>query len=223
MGEGGPGGETDASFSPDGKSLVYGVQMADQTVSGQNFGLGIRNLISNQVTALAGSEGLWSARWSPDGRSIAALGFPNRLWLYRLATKARQQLIDFGTGFPSWARDGRRIYFEDSNTTTWYRFTLAGRKWEAISSLRGLRMAPFSLGRVGLDANDGLISARDTSTVSIYALDLVLPRGCSMPGVAAIRPRWNGCRKSFMRSCAGWPAIICGPSARGTCCSHRHW
>ncbi|MBL8210916.1 MAG: serine/threonine-protein kinase [Bryobacterales bacterium] len=174
-GEGGPGGETDASFSPDGQSLVYGVQMSDQTVSGQKFGLGIHNLASGRTTPLPGSEGLWSPRWSPDGRFIAALGFPNRIWVYDLTSSTRRQLTDIGGGFPSWSRDGQRLYFESGNTTTWYRLTLASRRLEALSSLRGLDTPPFSVGWVGLDANESLISTRDTSAVSIYAMDLEQP------------------------------------------------
>jgi hypothetical protein len=33
----------------------------------------ILNLKTHQVSDVPGSEGLWTARWSPDGRYIAAL------------------------------------------------------------------------------------------------------------------------------------------------------
>jgi Tol biopolymer transport system component len=69
--------------------------------------IAVIDLRTGHVSRLPGSEGLWSARWSPDGRHIAALGFPNRLWLYDLAAHTTTQLTTIGAGWPSWSRDSQ--------------------------------------------------------------------------------------------------------------------
>jgi Tol biopolymer transport system component len=49
----------------------------------------ILDLSMRQLSDLPGSQGLWTVRWSPDGRTLAALTVDNqqRLMLYDLATK----------------------------------------------------------------------------------------------------------------------------------------
>jgi Tol biopolymer transport system component len=172
-GEGGPSGDIDPTWSPDGASLVFSSQSADQR---ERLPVEILNVKSQHIAKLAGSQGLWSPRWSPDGRYIAALGWPVfNLWLYDMNTRARTRLTDFGAGWPSWSRDSRYVYFEDNATTTWYRVRIDGRKVERLASLKSLKMAPWGLGWIGLTPDGALISTRDAGSTDIYALDWEAP------------------------------------------------
>ncbi len=59
--------QMDANWSPDGNSLVFG------TLSVPNMPIYTIDLRSKRVSTLPGSSGLFSPRWSPDGRYIAAI------------------------------------------------------------------------------------------------------------------------------------------------------
>ena len=172
-GESGPSGDVDSTWSPDGASLAFAAQSADQRNS---LALHVIELKTGHITQLPNSEGLWSPRWSPDGRYIAALTPQFRLHLYDWETRMdTATLTTFGVGFPSWSRDAKYLYFEDNSTSNWYRVSIENRKVEKLASLNDLKMAPATLGWVGVTPNGSLISTRDVGRTEIYALDWDAP------------------------------------------------
>jgi len=79
----GPAGRRRSSWSPEGAKLALGRSGADHTP----MHLVLVDLQTGNVSAIRGSEGLFSPRWSPDGRSIVALSADlTRLALFELAT-----------------------------------------------------------------------------------------------------------------------------------------
>jgi Tol biopolymer transport system component len=160
----------EGSWSPDGAALVFAAQSSDQRRG--RWALEIIDVKTGRISTLPESQGLWSPRWSPDGRYIAALGSPIfKLWLYDVETHARTELTAIGAGWPSWSRDSQYIYFEDNATTVWYRVGIKGRIVERLASMSGLKMAASSLGWIGLTPDGSLIAARDVGSTEIYALD----------------------------------------------------
>jgi serine/threonine protein kinase/Tol biopolymer transport system component len=171
-GETGSSGDEDGSWSPDGASLVFGGKFGDPSVEDrQRLVLEIIDVKSQQVSKLPGSEGLWSPRWSPDGRYVAAMGYPNRLWLYDMKARVRTQLTSIGAGWPSWSRDSEYVYFHDNPGIDWCRVRIKDRKIERVASLTGLKMAVPGLGWIGLAPDSSTISTRDAGGTEIYALD----------------------------------------------------
>jgi Tol biopolymer transport system component len=83
--------EVDANWSPDSRSLVICARFVDMK--------------TRHVSKLPGSQSLWSPRWSPDGRYIAAPGPGIRLWLYPVETHARTQMTEIGAGWPALVRE----------------------------------------------------------------------------------------------------------------------
>jgi eukaryotic-like serine/threonine-protein kinase len=169
-------GDDDGSWSPDGASLVFGAKFGDPSADPrQRFALETIDVKSQRVSKLPGTQGLWSPRWSPDGRYIAAMGFPNRIWLYNVETHACKQLTAIGAGWPSWSRDSQYIYFENNPGKDFYRVRVKDGRLELVASLRGLNMATSSFGWVGLAPDSSLISTRDAGGNEIYALDWEAP------------------------------------------------
>ena len=66
---------------------------------------------------------LETPRWSPDGRFIAFAAVQNRrfdVWVVEAATGSEQRLTKDGTSrAPSFARDGRTLYFSSAQTGHW--------------------------------------------------------------------------------------------------------
>jgi len=62
------------------------------------------NLNTRKVTDLAGSKGLFSAHWSPDGRYVFALmaGVINKPMLFDFKTQKWEKLSDSHAAYPNW-------------------------------------------------------------------------------------------------------------------------
>jgi Tol biopolymer transport system component len=173
--EAGPTGDADGGWSPDGSVLVFGSEQSDQ-LANQPRGLPLSSieLGSGRVSKLPGSEGMWSPRWSPNGRYIAGMRTPqDALWLYNVATHERRQLTSMSASWPNWSRDGQFLYF--GNNTLWYRVRIDDAKVQPVAAVNGLKTADGGLGWIGLTPDSALISTRDAGNTEIYALDWETP------------------------------------------------
>ena len=157
--------QADPVWSPDGARIAFSTDGG----SGRQK-LQMMDMTSKQPQDLVSGDGLWSPRWSPDGRYIAALDRTAKLWLYDMHTHARRQLTSFSVGFPSWSADGRALYFESGGMSQWFRLTLNGRKLERLADLSGIQMDPTGFGWLGLTPDRDLISTRRV-TANLYSLD----------------------------------------------------
>jgi Tol biopolymer transport system component/DNA-binding winged helix-turn-helix (wHTH) protein len=101
----------DPSWGPDGNSLVFG-RIND--VFGKESAartLQVLNLQTNQVSEVPGSDGLFSPRWSPDGRYIAALSLDQRqVRLFDVAARTWITLNVPSGADPVWSSDSRYLY-----------------------------------------------------------------------------------------------------------------
>src|SRR5437870_9401563 len=104
--------EADPTWSPDGNSLSFGRMPFLEFGSAGQVNIQILDLRSNQVSRLPGSDGLYSPRWSPDGRYIAAMPSDSRsLTLFDFKTQKWSVLARANAGYPCWSRDGQYVYF----------------------------------------------------------------------------------------------------------------
>jgi Tol biopolymer transport system component len=169
--------EGEPSWSPDGHSIAFGIwYWLDRTSTPQvNF----LDLKTRQVTTLPGSQGCFAARWSPDGRYIAALtsNSSQNLVLFDLETHKRTELFD-RAAYPNWSRDGRHIYFARpySDDPGLYRVRTSDKNVEKIKSLDPRVLSWGIVDKwTGLDPDDSPLVLRDTSVEEIYALEWQAP------------------------------------------------
>ncbi len=158
-------GEREPSWSTDGHSVLYEVHGA----------LWILDVGSRQAVRLPGSEGLQFPRWSPDGKYGVAADSQSRLWLYDMAAQKRVLLTAAGSGYPTWSADSHFVYFQNDASSIWYRVSITGRDVTEVVRLAGLHLAAQALGWVGITPAGKTISARETSTRQIYAMDWDAP------------------------------------------------
>jgi eukaryotic-like serine/threonine-protein kinase len=158
--------ENDVSWSADGKTLVFQRYGPDQPID-----IHLVDVATGHVTKLAGSEGLYSPRWSPDGRYIAALHHDGyKMALCEVATGKWQEMGGPGAGSPSWSRDSRYIYFDTVESVS--RLRISDRKLERVAGTDNLNRGDDW---VGLDPDGSPLVVREIGTQEIYALDVEFP------------------------------------------------
>jgi Tol biopolymer transport system component/DNA-binding winged helix-turn-helix (wHTH) protein len=171
--------QADPNWSPEGNSLVFGTFAVPQAP------IYTIDLRSKRVSTLPGSNGLFSPRWSPDGRYIAALTTerPFKLMLFDFSTQKWTEAFGSEVGYLWWSREGKYIYLQDKGISAqgFYnrivRLRLSDRKLENIVDVKNV--GRLTTGTIvdwfGLAPDDSLLFARDISTAEIYALEMDWP------------------------------------------------
>jgi Tol biopolymer transport system component len=134
------GYQIDPTWSPDGKQITVG---GAPLASSGKIVLRIVNLNSRQISTIPGSENLYSPRWSPEGRHLAALSADSKkLLLFDFKTqKWRDWINEPGAiGFPTWSRDGRYIYYDTWSTKNsgFHRVKVGETRSEFLIDLKNL-------------------------------------------------------------------------------------
>jgi Tol biopolymer transport system component len=171
---------TDVNWSPDGNSLVFGASDVRNSEPIQTI-----DLRSKSVSALPGSSGLFSPRWSPDGRFIAAMTKETvfKLMLFDFSSRKWTEVFGAQMSYPSWSHDGEYIYFQNWHDPIKHigerivRLRLSDRRVENIVDVKdvGRLTTGTKIDWFGLAPDDSPLFARDISTSEIFALDVEWP------------------------------------------------
>jgi Tol biopolymer transport system component/DNA-binding winged helix-turn-helix (wHTH) protein len=168
--------QADPSWSPDGSRLVFG-RVPD--LMGKENGarnLQILDLGTQRLEVVPGSDGVFSPRWSPDGRYIAALSLDQRrLLLFNTETRTWKTIADTSVADPVWSSDSRAIYIHAfmAETQPIYRVSIPDGHLDPIASLANFRTgdtADYFFSGITPD-NTPLVRSR-SSTGNLYSLDL---------------------------------------------------
>jgi len=168
--------EFDPAWSPDGKKLVFGRPVFGSESATAQPAIYTLDLEGREITAVPGSDGLFSPRWSHQ-RDLAALSSDSqRLLLYSPATSNWTELASGGVAFPRWSHDDKYIYFDTVGTDRFVcRVQVETRKIERIASLEYLRRGGSFGSWSGLAPDDSPLFLRYAGAEEIYAFDLDLP------------------------------------------------
>jgi len=169
-----PGPQVDPNWSPDGSALMF---------SGGGLGptaIRIFNMSTHQITTLPNSQGLFSPRWSADGRYVVAITSPDMksLMLFNFETGKWSLLFkaDATVGQPLWSRDGRYVYyFLGYGAAAVMRVAIPSAKVEEVVSLTSFHSTGHWGLYFGLAPDDSPLVLKDTGTQDIVSLDFHEP------------------------------------------------
>lgn len=164
--------QLDPNWSPDGNKIVYGGQSNDAASA-----IHILDLTSRQVSDLPGSQGLYSPRWSPNGRYISAFSAEStRLMLFDFQNQKWTELAEGSFSWLNWSRDGAYVYVLDSRgRDAVLRIRMNDHKSEQVADLKNFLITGQHGGALALAPDDSPLLLREAGTQDVYALDWEAP------------------------------------------------
>jgi Tol biopolymer transport system component len=165
------GNQDDPNWSADGSRIVFasgGINPKDSQY------LAFLDISTREITPVPGSDGLWSPRWSPDGKLITAFSAGGLKVLdvatQRWSTLPVSKLMDYN----AWSSDSKYIYFlrRESGDSSVYRIRATGGKEELVADLKDWHITGFFVTWMALDPTNAPMVMRDVGTDDIYALTL---------------------------------------------------
>lgn len=160
------------TWSADGRSIAFSdVPLVFGKASGTEV-IHLFDVNSHKLSELPGSLGLWTVRWSPDGRSLCALTIDGqRLKLYDFTTKKWRPTRAEKVDNPTWSADGKYIYFDtEGDDRALRRLRVADGRVDELTSLH--TYPDLAYGWSGLAPDNSPLILRNLGTTEIFALTL---------------------------------------------------
>jgi Tol biopolymer transport system component len=171
------GSQIDANWSADGTRIMFG----DYALDTGGISIRILDLKTHKTTTVPGSEGLFSPRWSPDERYIAAISPGNKtlkLFDYR-TEKWWDWLTSAGAvNYPIWSADSQYLFYDDfiNDDESIRKVKVGESNAERVFVLGVFERYLGALGPWSGRAADGSwMFVRDRSSQEAYQLSVDLP------------------------------------------------
>ncbi len=167
-----PRQQLDPNWSPDGTKIVFGNESNDPSSA-----IHVLDVDSRKVSDLPDSRGLYSPRWSPDGRYISAFSADSsRLLLLDFQTKKWTELATGSLGWLNWSHDGQYVYVLDNGgRNAVVRIRISDHKVEEVVDLKNFAATGRYGGCLTLAPDDSPLLLRDTGTQDVYSVDWETP------------------------------------------------
>ncbi len=169
--------QVDANWSPDGTRIMFGYLHDAEKID-----IRLVDWKTHEIVTVPGSDALFSPRWSPDGRYIAALSADyTKVMLYDFEYQKWTTWLSEPAGavsYPVWSADSKYLYFNDlvTDEEAFRRVKVGEHEPERVFVLQGIEryfgtFGPWS----GRMADGTWMFIRDRSTQEVYRLDVKLP------------------------------------------------
>jgi len=164
--------QLDPNWSPDGSKIIFSGESNNPASA-----IHILDLASRAVSDLPGSQGLYSPRWSPDGRYVSAFSSDSKtLMLFDFETKKWSLLASGSLAWLNWSHDGQYVYVLDNKgKDAVVRIRVSDRKIEQVADLKDFVSAGRYGGALALAPDDSPLLLRDTGTQDVYSVDWQAP------------------------------------------------
>ena len=161
------GNQTDPVWSPDGNRLAF----SGLAGAGVN-GIHVLDMKTRQIITLPASNGLYSARWSPDGRYIVAMPSDSSgLRLFDFKTQKWATLVKRVVGYPCWSHDGRSVYFSRVGGNGGVeRVEIPRGKIVQVASLKGVQLTGVYGFWFGLTPDGSPLILKDAGSQEIVSM-----------------------------------------------------
>lgn len=167
-----PDNQCDPNWSPDGQTILFGMPpefMAEPNVERYLY---IYDLRTGKTTLMSGTAGLFSPRWSPDGRYVVAMHIDfNGMSVWDSTQPEWRPFFTHDIDNPFWSLDSEWIYFNGHYDSNLWRAHVPDGKVEKVLEI------PMKVDYSGCFANgfkpDGnvLVSCVDFQR-NVYAMEL---------------------------------------------------
>jgi len=164
--------QLDPNWSPDGSKIVFSNESNDPSSA-----IHVLDVASHKVSDLPDSQGLFSPRWSPDGRHISAFSADSmRLLLFDFQTQKWTELANGSLSWLNWSHDGQYVYVLDyRGKDALVRIRISDRKTEQVVDLKNFATTGRYGGGLSLAPDDSPLLLRDTGTQDVYSVDWETP------------------------------------------------
>ncbi len=127
--------QADPDWGPEGQAVVFGRLPDYAAEATAPKDIQILDLAGRSISVLPGSTGMFSPRWSPDGRYIAAMTLDqHRLMVFDRTSGKWSTVADGLIHNPVWSHDGKALYFQElqEDEVPIYRVSIADRRLTRI-------------------------------------------------------------------------------------------
>lgn len=164
--------QLDPNWSPDGTKIVFSNESNDPSSA-----IHVLDVASRTVMDLPNSQGMYSPRWSPDGRYISAFSSDSmRLLLFDSQTHKWTELANGSLSWLNWSHDGQYVYvldFRGNNAVV--RIRVSDHRTEQVADLKNFAATGRYGGCLSLAPDDSPILLRDAGTQDVYSVDWEAP------------------------------------------------
>jgi Tol biopolymer transport system component len=164
--------EQDPTWSADGKRIAYSGD-ANDAATGNTPAIKILDEQTGKISPVPGSQKMFSPRWSPDGRYIAAMSSDSSNLMLFDVQRELWRRVDEGTlSWINWSRDSQYLYVKDSSGKgSVVRVRVADGKAEQAVDLKNLVLTGLGGGAVSVAPDSSPLLLMDRGTQDVYALD----------------------------------------------------
>ena len=162
------GQQLDPNWSPDGSKIIFSGESNNPSST-----IRILDVSTRQLSTLPASNGLYSPRWSPDGRHISAFSADSEtLLLFDMEKHKWRELAKGSLGWLNWSRDGQFVYVLDyRQKSAVMRVRVRDGMVEQVADVKDFPATGRYGGALALTPDDQPLLLRDTGTQDVYSVD----------------------------------------------------